>query len=170
MKETPSTSKSITARFAPIKIQSYKSFINRNIKKKKKRYHQSRGAVIVKKETKNQRHLMTDIAKNSMNSKENINMKIETKSERKILRREKIKIKSISNIKNIKVNKGMKVIIESIIIEIRNMKIKKRNEKGTNIDINMTETMIGKKEKQKKNVEKKTVPFKIRLVCRIFKE
>ena len=170
MKETPSTLKNITARFVPIKIQSYKSFINRSIKKKKKRYHQSREAVIVKKKTKNQRHLMTDIAKNSMNSNGNINMKIEKKSERKIPRREKIKIKSTSNIKNIKVNKGMKVIIESIIIEIRNMKIKKRNEKGTNIDINMTETMIGKKEKRKTNVAKKTIPIKIRPVCRISKE
>ena len=168
MKETLSTLKSITARFVPIKIQSYKSFINRSIKKK--RYHQSREAVIVKKKTKNQRHLMTDIAKNSMNSNGNINMKIEKKSERKIPRREKIKIKSTSNIKNIKVNKGMKVIIESIIIEIRNMKIKKRNEKGTNIDINMTETMIAKKEKRKKNVEKKIVPIKIRPMCRISKE
>merc|ERR1712126_283366 len=55
----------------------------------------------------------------------------------------------------------MKITIESIIIEIRNMKIKKRNEKGTNTDINMTETMIAKKEKRKKNVEKKTVPIKI---------
>ena len=170
MKETPSTLKSITARFVPIKTQSYRSFINRSIKKKKKKYHHSRGAVIVKKKTKNQRHLMTDIAKNSMNSKENINMMIEKKSERKILRREKIKIKNTSNIKNIKVNKGMKITIESIIIEIRNMKIKKRNEKGTNIDINMTETMIGKKEKRKKNVKKKTVPIKIRPVCRICKE
>ena len=168
MKETPSTLKSITARFVPIKIQSYKSFINRSIKKKK--YHHSRGAVIVKKKTKNQRHLMTDIAKNSMNSKENINMMIEKKSERKILRREKIKIKNTSNIKNIKVNKGMKITIESIIIEIRNMKIKKRNEKGTNIDINMTETMTGKKEKRKKNVKKKIVPIKIRPVRRIYRE
>ena len=113
---------------------------------------------------------MTDIVKNSMNSKENINMKIEKKSERKILRREKIKIKSTSNIKNIKVNRSMKITIESIIIEIGNMKIKKRNEKGTNIDINMTETMIAKKEKRKKNVEKKTVPIKIRPMCRISKE
>merc|ERR1719167_1375101 len=43
----------------------------------------------------------------------------------------------------------MKITIESIIIEVGNMKIKKRNEKGTNIDINMTETMIAKKRKAK---------------------
>jgi len=36
--ERDATLKSITARFVPIKIQSYKSFINRSIKKKKKRY------------------------------------------------------------------------------------------------------------------------------------
>merc|ERR1719167_1900425 len=64
----------------------------------------------------------------------------------------------------------MKITIESIIIEIRNMKIKKRNEKGTNIDINMTETMIVKKEKRKKNVKKKIVPIKIKPMSRISKE
>ena len=56
----------------------------------------------------------------------------------------------------------MRITIENITIEIKIMKIGKRNETKINIGINMIKTLIGKGEKLKKNEKKTTVATKIK--------
>ena len=81
-------------------------------------------------------------------------MKIKRNSEKKIVTRGMKEIKSTLNIKRIEASMGMTIISENIIIEIKNMKIRKSDVIGINIDTKMIGTWIGKEEKRKRNAKR----------------
>ena len=104
-----------------------------------------------------------------MNTRKSIELKIKRKSEKSIGTRKVKKKKSTLNIKNVEVSIVMSNI-KNTTITTKTGTIKKNDEIGISMVINMIETTIGKEEKKKKNVKRSIVTKQKSLEHKNFKE